>query len=140
MKNTFEDLSGIAARYYPATHWGVAGILGVDTKKDKNQFTTMVKFYRLIFMEKNMNFYLGTGAGLMSRGKQESTTENEPTETKNSIGFALNGFFGGEFFLPGLENLGLSFETGVEIVALEGEVRFQTIGMSPFRAGIVFYF
>ena len=30
--------------------------------------------------------------------------------------------------MPGLENLGLSFETGVGVTSIDNEVRFRTIG------------
>ncbi|MCB0342488.1 MAG: organic solvent tolerance protein, partial [Bdellovibrionales bacterium] len=76
------------------------------------------------------NFYMGTGAGLIS------DEDNGNTDT----GFELNGFVGGEFFLPGLDSLGLSFEAGIGVSSVSSAVRFRTFGDHPLRAGMIFYF
>lgn len=130
-KNQFEtNLPGIAVQYYPGTDLGLSAVMGVDTQKDSSRFGFMVKLYKVIFQEDNLNFYMGAGAGILS------------TETNgvNESGFALMGYGGAEFFFTGLENLGFSFETGTAITSLSSGVRFQTFGDHPLRAGIIFYF
>lgn len=140
MKSTFEDLGTLVARYYPDPNWGVAGALGIDTKQKDGKFSFLAKFYYLVFKEENMNFYMGSGGGLISRSKLSDTDNEEVESKKSSVGFTLNAFIGGEFFLPGLENLGFSFESGIGVTSVENEVRFQTMGLSPIRAGMIFYF
>jgi hypothetical protein len=73
---------------------------------------------------------MGAGAGLLST----------KVDTRNESGFELMGFAGAEFFLTGLDSLGISFETGVGITSVSSGVTFRTIGDHPLRAGIIFYF
>ena len=126
-----EPLPSITLRYYPDAKLGLGAALGVDTKEDESKFGFMVRLYRIIFTEDNLNFYMGTGAGLIS--------VEEPGQDSNS-GFELIGFCGAEFFLTGLENLGFSFEAGIGVTSIDSETRFRTIGDHPVRAGITFYF
>ena len=124
------DLPSIAMRYFPNGDYGIMGALGVDTQEDNSRFGAHFKILKLVFKEDNLNFYTGAGAGLVSRERNN----------QNDSGFDLSGFVGAEFFLPGLENLGFSFETGVGVTSMDNEVRFRTIGDHPLRAGIMFYF
>lgn len=127
----FGDLPGIAVQYYPGADIGVSATLAVDTRKNNSRFGFLAKLYRIVFQEDNLNFYMGAGAGILS---QETATGS------NESGFELMGFGGAEFFLPGLENLGLSFEAGTAITSVSSGVRFRTFGDSPLRAGFIFYF
>lgn len=129
-----EDLPSLSVRYWPDPKLGVGAALGVDTEEDQAKFGFMAKLYRVIFTEDNMNFYMGTGAGLISREK----TVNGSVE--NDSGFELVGFFGGEFFFTGLDSLGFSFEAGVGVTSISSDVRFRTFGDSPIKAGLTFYF
>jgi hypothetical protein len=131
-----ESLPGMTIRYWPEGKLGFGAALGVDTEDDNSRFGFMARLYRIIFTEENMNFYMGTGAGIVSIEKLDSTTNKYETES----GFEMAGFFGGEFFLAGLENLGFTFEAGVSVTSIDSEVRFRTFGDSPIRAGITFYF
>ncbi len=134
-KNQFVyDLPSVAVQYYPAASTGISAALGVDTQTDNSKFGLMVKLHRIVFTEQQMNFYMGAGAGLIS---SEYIVAGD---TKNDSGFELNAFLGAEFFLPGLESLGFSFEAGVAVSSLAGGTRFRTLGDSPLRAGIIFYF
>lgn len=131
-----QPLPSIAMRYYPDSKLGVGAQLGVDTEEDESKFGFMVKLYRVIFTEDNLNFYMGTGAGLISVEEKNTTTGQSSSDS----GFELAGFCGAEFFFTGLENLGFSFETGVGVTSIKSEVRFRTIGDHPIRAGMTFYF
>lgn len=124
------NVPGIAVQYYPSREFGLAAVLGLDTEENASRFGLMLKAMRVVFEEDNLNFYMGGGAGLIS-------TE---TAGANESGFELNAIAGAEFFLAGLENLGFSFETGVGISSIESQTRFRTIGDSPLRAGVTFYF
>ena len=129
-------LPSLAARYYPSTDLAVGAALGVDTEKDNAKFGFSAKIMRIIFQEENLNFYLGASGGLISREKVDRVTNN----VNNDSGFDLAGFGGAEFFLPGLDSLSLCVEMGVGVTSISSEVRFRTIGDSPLRAGMFFYF
>ena len=130
-KNQFtNDVPSVAIQYYPGREIGLSAEVGVDTAKDANKFGLMAKIHRIIFEEQNLNFYMGAGAGVLS----------QETNSKNDSGFQLMGFAGAEFFLAGLENLGFSFEFGAGVTSISSQVRFKTIGDSPLRAGMTFYF
>lgn len=125
-----DEMPSIAMRYYPNSDYGVMGSIGVDTENNASRFGFAAKIMKLVFREDNMNFYTAASAGIVSR----------ELSGKNESGFDLAGLVGAEFFLPGLENLGFSFEAGVGITSISSEVRFRTIGDSPLRAGMIFYF
>lgn len=125
-----EALPSATVRYYPSDKTGVSAALGVDTKDGNSRFGFMAKMYRILFKEDNMNFYIGAGASLLSFEVDDSS----------DTGFGLSGFGGVEYFLPGLESVGISFEMGVGVVSVSSEVRFRTIADHPFKAGMVFYF
>jgi hypothetical protein len=125
-----QPLPSLALRYYPNADYGIMGALGVDTAKNNSRFGVGAKLVKIVFREDNLNFYTGAGAGIVS----------EETNGQNNSGFDLSGVAGAEFFLPGLENLSFSFEAGVGITSISSETRFRTIGDSPLRAGIIFYF
>jgi hypothetical protein len=124
------ELPGIAFQYWPGAELGISASLGIDTQTSNSKFSGMVKLYRVIFPEDNLNFYLGAGAGILSI---ESTGSNQS-------GFELLGFAGVELFFAGLENVGFNFETGTAITSLSSGTRFRTVGDSPVRAGVTFYF
>lgn len=124
------DLPMITARYYPNSMTGLSLALGVNTENNESRFGALAKLYRVVFTEKNMNFYVGGGAGLLSI----------ETAGVNQSGFELNAFLGGEFFFSGLESLGFTFEAGVGIRSDSDGTLFRTIGDHPLRGGIIFYF
>jgi hypothetical protein len=124
------SLPSIAVRYYTQSDLGFGANLGVRTRDNSSFFGLGVKMMKVIFPEDKMNFYMGAGAALLS----------SKVATVNDSGFELTAFAGGEFFLPDLPSLGLSFETGVGITSLSNGVSFRTIGDHLFKAGMVFYF
>lgn len=124
------DMPSLAVRYYPNSDFGVAAALGIDTEENSSRFGFMGRIIKVVFREDNMNFYTALGVGLVSQEKAGSTDS----------GFDMAGVFGAEFFLPGLESLSFNFEGGVGVTSVSSEVRFRTVGDSPLRAGIFFYF
>lgn len=126
--NSF-NLPSLATVYYPSPDLAVTGGLGIDTASGASEFGFDVGVRRLIFREEHMNFYFGGQVAIVNQ---------EANGTKNS-GFELNGIFGAEFFLPGLESLAFTFEGGLGVSSLNS-TRFRTIADDPFHAGIVFYF
>ncbi len=126
-----EDLPSLGVRYYPNPQLGISGALGVDTDEDKSKFGFMVRIFKIIFPEDNLNFYMGSGAGLISEKIKGSD---------NQSGFELTGFAGCEFFFTGLDSLGFSFEAGIGVTSISSQVRFRTMGDFVSRAGMHFYF
>jgi len=100
-------------------------IAGVKTGSPTNS-TFGTKFFKNIFYENNLNFYFMLGLGLVS-GAGHS-------------GFEGMSGFGAEFFIPGIESLGFSFETGASIHTITGSTVLRTLGLSFVDAGIHFYF
>lgn len=123
------DLPELAVVYNPVKDIAVAGGLGIDTQKNFSKFAFNAAVRRIVFKEDNMNFYMGGALGLV----------NIETNGNKESGFELNGLFGGEFFLAGLDSLAFTFEGGVGVISTDN-VRFRTIADGPFSAGIIFYF
>lgn len=129
-RNAFPfEMPAIAAQYYPSADLGLLAAIGVDTKENNSKFGVQAGLRKIIFKEDHMNFFMG---GTVSVLTEEIAT------VKNS-GYEISGVLGGEFFLTGLDNLGLNFETGVAVTSLD-KVRFRTLGDHLFRAGMIFYF
>lgn len=115
----------IAAKYAVTKDIALEGIFGVATTKPANSVIGM-KFFKNLFFETNLNFYGMLAGGLV-------------TANSNS-GVDFQGGFGAEFFIPGLESVGLSFEVGGELTNISGSMVFRTIGASFLHAGMRFYF
>ena len=132
-------MPSLAVKYYPSTDWSLSAALGIDTNNTNasggsSNFGFGVKAYKTIFTEDNLNFYMGAGAGLITLSPASGT------QGSTNSGFELSGFCGAEFFIPGLESLGLNFQAGVGVTSLSSGVRFRTIGETPLSAGMYFYF
>jgi hypothetical protein len=125
------DVPSLQAKYWANSELGFSADLGIKTGDKDSAFGILVKAYKVIFPEENLNFYMGGGAGLISQKVNGGT---------NDSGFELMGFIGAEFFLPGLESLAFSFEAGVGVVSIKSDTEFRTIGHSPLNAGMIFYF
>lgn len=123
------NLPSVATVYYPSSNWGLVGALGVDTKDQNSSFVFSGGLRKIIFMEDNMNFFMGGQLSILS----------QQTSVRTNSGFEIGALAGGEFFLQGLENLGFNFETGIAVSNVD-TVRFRTMGDSFLAAGIIFYF
>jgi hypothetical protein len=135
---SISPLPSVAVKYYPNNDWALSLALGIDTNTlnsgGNSDFGLGGKFYKTIFTESMLNFFMGAGAGLISQGPASGGTGT------TSSGFELEGFGGCEFFIPGLENIGFDFLFGVGVTSISSGVRFRTIGESPLKAGMYFYF
>lgn len=128
------DLPSVMAMYYPNPDTGLSAALGVNTEDDASKFGLSFKYYKIIFPEDNLNFYMGGVIALLSNETSSGTT------TTTDSGYELGGFIGAEYFLQGLESLGFRFEAGLGIVSQDSGVVFRTIGQHPLKAGMIFYF
>jgi hypothetical protein len=132
-------MPSLAMKYYPSTDIAVSLALGIDTNtanssSGQSNFGIGGKFYKTIFTETVLNFYMGAGVSLLSSGPASGGTGS------TSSGFDIDGFGGAEFYLPGLDNLGFNFQFGAGVTSISSGVRFRTIGDTPLNAGIYFYF
>ncbi|OFZ21727.1 MAG: hypothetical protein A2X94_15685 [Bdellovibrionales bacterium GWB1_55_8] len=116
---------GISLKYGLTRDLAAAAVLGMTTASPSNSVTA-VKFFKNLFYETNLNFYFTTGAGILSGGGKS--------------GVEFLGAFGAEFFIPGIESLGFSFETGGSLDNLGDGFALKTHGASFLDAGIHFYF
>jgi len=120
---------GLSARYHFSPYASATFVIAFDTADLRGTTQIGVKIYRNAHREENINFYLGIGAFLISE-KVSGTTNS---------GFEIDGLIGAEFFISGLPNLGLQFESGIA-VRTAGDVTFQTIGSGFAGAGVHYYF
>lgn len=87
-----------------------------------------LKFMQTLHSESYANFYFLFGGGLVSAG------------TVSGVEFL--GGFGAEFFIPGVDSIGISFEAGLDfenITSTSGSLVLKTYGASFINAGMHFY-
>ncbi len=86
-----------------------------------------LKYMRTLHSENYANFYFLVGGGLVSANRKS--------------GSEFLGGFGAEFFIPGLDSIGISFETGASVENLTStSYVIKTFGISFVHAGMHFYF
>lgn len=124
----------IQVKYTPLRDISFAAALGIDTNDDDSNFGILLKAHKIIFFEANMNFYLGGHTAFVS----QETTVNNVSDTETGVEFGV--LCGAEFFIPGLENLGITFEAGLGITTAGEGITFKTIANHPLKAGMIFYF
>ena len=114
----------LALKYGLTKDMAVQGSAGFDTS-----LPTAANFggkvFKNLFYESNMNFYAAFGLAYV---KAQST------------GVEILSLVGAEFFIPGIESLGLSFETGISVCNVTGTFGVKTVGFSFWQAGTHFYF
>ena len=121
-----QRVPGVSIKYGLTRDIAVEAIAGIDTSGASNNSVTGLKFFKNIFYETYLNFYFMLGAGIVS------------ANTKSGADFL--GGFGAEFFIPGVDSLGLAFETGGAFGNITGSFAVRTLGVSFLDAGIHFYF
>ncbi|NDF15311.1 hypothetical protein EB061_08320 [bacterium] len=86
------------------------------------------KFMHTLIPENYANFYFLAGAGYVYASR---------------TGIELLGGLGAEFFIPGVDSIGISFETGMSaesITSSSGSLVLKTFGVSFLNAGMHYYF
>lgn len=116
---------GVSLKYGLTRDIAAEAIVGLSTGNPANTVTAL-KFFKNLFYEQNLNFYFLLGGGLVSANSR--------------TGAEFMGGFGAEFFIPGIESLGFSVETGASFDNLSGSFVLKTMGVSFLDAGIHFYF
>lgn len=125
LKNEFPALS---FKMQQSKSFAYGGMLGLSSSDTKGGYGTGIKFYRNIFDEPQLNFYMAATAALLSNKIQGTSY----------YGFQFDLSFGSEFHFTGLNSLGFSFEFGVSANKQKDFV-FETLGNNFLVAGIHFY-
>jgi hypothetical protein len=120
-----QRVPGVSFKYGMTRDIAVEGIVGIAMTSPSNSVTAL-KVFKNIFYETNLNFYFMFGGGILSGG--------------GNTGAEFLAGFGAEFFIPGIESLGFSMETGATFDNLSGSFTLKTLGVSFLDAGIHFYF
>jgi hypothetical protein len=118
-------IPSLSLKYGLTKDIAVEGIVGFSTSSP-HKSDVAAKFYKNLLYETNLNFYYMLGGGAIS--------EN------NSSGAQFISGFGVEFFIPGIESLGLAMEAGGSLDNLSGSFALKTLGVSFLNAGMHFYF
>lgn len=116
---------GVSVKYGLTRDIGTELVVGMTTGTPSNSVSAL-KFFKTLFFETNLNFYFMLGGGILT-GNSRSGAE-------------FLGGFGTEFFIPGIESLGFSMETGLSLDNLGGSFVLKTMGISFLNAGMHFYF
>ncbi len=128
---THLELSGnltpaFAARYHLSESNHTEGFFGIDSDDSKDFMLWGIRYNRNLFLEDNMNFSLGLAGGLLSELKADATPGS---------GYLIEAALSGEFFLPGLPNLGFNLSTAFRFESPRG-ARMRTC----FLSGFFYYF
>ncbi len=125
LKNDFPALSFKMQKNRSFAYGGMAGISTSDTN---GGYGVGLKFYRNIFDEPQLNFYMA-GAGALLSNKVAGVSKS---------GFQIDLSFGSEFHFSGLNSLGFSVEFGVSANKKDSFV-FETLGNNFIVSGVHFY-
>ncbi len=118
---------GLSLKFFHTSLVASDFVFGFNTENGAYQLG--VKSLRNVVLEENLNLYLGVAGFLVS---------NNDTAGR-ATGLEFDALVGGEFFLGGLPNLGLTFEVGIGLRSLR-TTGFRTIGGAFASGGIHYYF
>lgn len=124
-KVTNQWVPGVSLKYGMTKDLAAELVVGIATTSPSNSVTG-VKIFKNVFYETSLNFYFMVGGALLAAGGR--------------TGNQFIAGFGTEFFIPGLESLGFSIETGGSLDNITGNYVLRTMGVSFLDAGIHFYF
>ena len=121
-----DGIPAISIKYGVAPRAVIDLIGGISTATPSSSVAA-IKYMYTLFPETYANFYGLVAAGIVS--------------AQNRSGAEFLGGFGAEFFIPGVDSVGISFETGVAAEnAATGSFVLKTFGVSFINAGMHFYF
>ncbi len=130
-KEATRGVPGVSIKYGFTRDLGASLVFGINSASPVNSVTAL-KFFQNIFAETNMNFYFTLGGGILSTADSTGLASATSTEFLTALG--------AEFFIPGLESLGFTIESGVKFTNVTGTFALKTMGMSFLDAGVHFYF
>lgn len=125
------EIPALSLKIQQTKTFAIGGILGFKSDQDETLYGAGVKFYRIIFDEPQLNFYM---AGLLA-------SQNYLDGDKTRTGYQIDGTMGSEFHFNGLESIGFSFEFGLSVrdADPEGGTSFETLGDQFVKAAVHFY-
>jgi hypothetical protein len=119
---------GLSLKYGIAPRGAVEIIAGFNSGSDGSGVAAF-KYTQTVHPETYANFYFLLGGGYVYASH------------KNGMEFL--GGLGSEFFIPGVDNIGISFEAGMSAESLtsnSGAFVLKTFGVSFLNAGMHYYF
>lgn len=127
------EIPAISLKIQQSKTFALGGLIGFKTDQDNTLYGAGIKFYRIIFDEPQLNFYM---AGLLAA---ENYIDEEKDQVKS--GYQVDGTLGTEFHFQGLESLGFSFEFGLSArnANSKGGTSFETLGDQFLKAAVHFY-
>ncbi|RYZ61012.1 MAG: hypothetical protein EOP09_20450 [Proteobacteria bacterium] len=124
-QRTGSGVPGLGIKYAMTRDLALEGIIGAETGSG-SQSTFGAKLFKNVFFENNLNFYAFFAGAALKSG--------------NRSGYDIQAGFGSEFFIPGIDSIGMSFEVGGEATNISGSTVVRTLGLSFLHAGMRFYF
>ena len=126
------DIPALSLKIQQSKTFAIGGLLGFKSDEDNTLYGAGLKFYRIIFDEPQLNFYM---AGLLA------SLNYLDDKDKTKSGYQVDGTLGAEFHLAGIESIGFSFEFGLSVRDAEpkGGTSFETLGDQFVKAGVHFY-
>ena len=126
------DVPAISLKIQKSNTFALGALLGFRASQDSTLYGAGLKFYRIIYDEPQLNFYMaGTLAAL---------SYLDQNQDKVKSGHQVDGSLGSEFHLNGLESIGFSFEFGLSArSASSNGASIQTLGDQFLKAGFHFY-
>jgi hypothetical protein len=126
------NIPAVSLKIQQSKTFALGGLLGFKSDQDNTLYGAGVKFYRIIFDEPQLNFYM---AGLFA-----TETFLDTAKDKVKSGYQIDGTLGSEFHFQGLESIGFSFEFGVSARNADSHgSTFQTLGDQFVKAAVHFY-
>lgn len=117
----------MSLNYHQGQASAYGGLFGIDTQTGSNSLVIGGQFQRNLFVEENLNFYVGMTGGLL--------TLTAAGATVSSSGYMLEAALGSEAFIPGIPNLGFHLASGFRLES-PSAVRIRTV----FYTGMHYYF
>ena len=96
------DIPAISFKLQRSDNFCIGALLSLKYSTSNSGYGIGLKFYRIIFDEPNLNFYM-SGSGILL---------NTALLDFSSIGFRVDGSLGAEVYFSGLDSVGFSFEFG----------------------------
>lgn len=127
------ELPAISMKIQQSKTFAIGGLVGFKSDEEHTLYGAGIKFYRIIFDEPQLNFYL---AGLFATQNYVDTATD-----KTKSGYQVDGTLGTEFHFTGLESIGFSFEFGVSARNTDPDAgsSIQTLGDQFLKAAVHFY-
>jgi hypothetical protein len=127
------EIPAISLKIQQSKTFAIGGLLGFKSDQDNTLYGAGVRFYRIIFDEPQLNFYM---ASLFAA---QNYLDRESDKVKS--GYQIDGTMGTEFHFSGLESVGFSFEFGLSVrdVDRRSGTSFETLGDHLVKAAVHFY-